>query len=184
MKKTIFTFSAIAVVCGAVFLACSKDDNSATHVGYASQNGTGNNPDPNHTSTTSGLTTAGSTTSSTSTNTTPPAVYSVTLTTGSGPVSSTVTSVCAGSSMYGSSSNSLIGSINISFPATPTAGSYNVVSSNPVAGQVLVSYNGSNYASSGTVSIAVVGGKNVATFNNVTGTSPTSFTLTGGFGCP
>jgi len=191
MKKTIFTFCSVAVVCGAIFLACSKDDNSATHVGYASQNGTGNNPDPNHTNTTSGVTTSGSTTgttgsttSSTSTNTTTPTTYSITLTTSSGPATGTISSsFCGGTAMYGTCSNTQIGSLTVTFSAAPSAGSYNVVPSSPASGQAMVSYNG-NYATGGTVSISVVGGKNVATLNSVTGTTPTSFTLTGGFGCP
>ena len=55
-----------------------------------------------------------------------------------------------------------------------------VVSSGPSSTEVLVAVNG-NYASGGTVTITVSGGKNVATFNNVT---CSSYTLTGSFTCP
>lgn len=189
MKKTVFTFSAIAIVCGTIFFACSKDDNSATHVGYASQNGTGTNPDPNHTNTTSGVTTAGTTTSgsttgsTTSTNTTTTAA-TVTLTTSSGPATGTITSsTCGTNTMNGTCNNTLISNISLSFSGAPSLGSYNVVPNAPTAGQVLVSYNG-NYASAGSVLITVSNGKNVATFVNITGTTPASYTLTGGFGCP
>lgn len=193
MKKTIFTFCSIAVVCCAIFFACAKDDNSITHVSYASQNGngTGGNPNPNGLPSSSGYgtaTTSGSTTSSTSstsgtTTGTTPVVNSVTITTSSGPATSTITGQTCGSTYMNGNGTAQIGTISLSFSTAPAAGTYNVVSNNPGATDVLVSDNG-NYASGGTVTITVVNGKNYATFNNVTGTAPTSFTLTGGFGCP
>jgi hypothetical protein len=182
MKKAIFTICSIVLVCCAIMMSCTKDDNSATHVGYAVQSGygTGNNPNPNGLPYVPPVTT----TTTAPTNTTTPTVYSVTLTTSSGPLSGTISSSsCGGTSMDGTCSNTQIGSLSISFPTPPAAGPYTVVSSLPTSGQAIVSYNG-NYASGGTVTITIVGGKNVATFNNVTGTTPTSYTLTGSFSCP
>ena len=182
MKKTIFTLSAIVVVCVGIIMACSKDDNSITHVGYAAQAGygTGHNPNPNGLPSTSGYGTA--TTGGSST--TPPN-YSATLNLSSGPVTGSVTSTtCAGTGMYGTCSNTQIGTITVSFPSAPVAGTtYSVVPSLPAGNQALVSCNGYT-GTGGTVSISVVNGKNVATITNVTGTSPTSFTLSATFSCP
>ena len=180
MKKTIFTFSAIAIVCGAIFFACAKDDNSAIHTTYVSQAGTGTNPDPNHTAgTTSGVTTAG-TTGSTTTNTTAP-TYSVSLAnTSTVTLSGTISGQsCSATSMSGTASS--IGTISLSFGTTIAAGSYNVVSTLPSAGQVVVNISGT-YADGGTVTVTVVSGKNVATFNSVTN-STAGTTLTGSMGC-
>src|ERR1700749_3662512 len=95
MKKTIFTFCSIAAVCCAIFFACAKDDNSITHVTYASQtssNGTGGNPNPNGLPATSGTgVTTPATTGSTTSATITPVVNSVTLTTSSGPATGTIT---------------------------------------------------------------------------------------------
>ncbi|MEO8762073.1 MAG: hypothetical protein ABI388_11280, partial [Bacteroidia bacterium] len=136
------------------------------------------------TNTTSGATTAGTTGSTTPTNTTTTSAATVTLTTSSGPATGTITSsTCGTNTMNGACNNTLIGNISLSFSGSPSLGSYNVVPNAPTAGQVLVSYNG-NFATGGSVLITVTNGKNVATFVNITGTTPASYTLTGGFGCP
>jgi len=120
-----------------------------------------------------------SSSSSTPTGTTAPA-NTVTLTTSAGSLTGTITPSCYTTSMYGTCSNIQIGSVNLTFPAAPTASTYSVVSNAPTSSQVMVAVNG-NYALGGTVAISVVSGKNKATFNNVTSST---FTLTGSYSCP
>ena len=147
MKKTIFTVCSILTVCTIVFLACTKDDNGKTQVSYASQSsyGSGNNPNPNNLPSSSGYSTAG-TTGSTTTSTTTTTYGSFNDGTSHTFTGSTA---CGSATMVGTYSG---GTISITFPSAPTAGTYSLVASGPTAGQAVMSAFGSTCTGSITVS--------------------------------
>ena len=71
--------------------------------------------------------------------------------------------------MYGTTNiPTQVGQIGVSFSAAPSAGNYNIVSNNPNSTQAMVNVGG-NYASSGTITVSVVGGKNKVVFNKPCG---------------
>jgi hypothetical protein len=182
MKKTIFTACSIAIVCCAIIMACTKNDsNTITHVGYASQMGTGGNPNPNQipatsgygtTTATTGSTTAGTTsgTTTSTTNTTTTAPYGSMTYSGTAIPSTTVgfvsSTACGQATMTGTSA-SPAHTLVITFASAPAVGTYTIVSSNPPStGNASVSFDGT-FAQSGTVVVsAATGGKFTATFTN------------------
>lgn len=185
MKKTIFTFCSIALVCCAIIFACKKDDNSATHVGYASQMGTGTNPDPNHNST-SGVTTS-TTTVPTNTNANVPTTTSFTV--NGTAAQSAGAGETPGSGIYDVAiTDATLGKINIDFNAKPTAGTYTINNNIPIANLqcefgYLTPSSVSTAPSSGVVHVAVSSGLTTVYFSNIVcldGSSPpNSYTVSG-----
>src|SRR6185312_6225782 len=183
MKKTIFTFCSIAIVCCAIFFACAKDDNSITHVTYVTQTsgGTGGNPNPNGLPSSSGYgtttaTTAASTTGSTTSGTTTSPTdttrthFSIDGTAAGNP---TVGSpACSGSYYVTCFDGSGTPSIQITFPGTtvPAGGNYTIVSGTPSGNQcnfLLTNSTGSSSASAGTVTVTILGTSNTAAFTSI-----------------
>ena len=190
MKKTIFTFFSIAVVCCAIFFACAKDDNSITHVTYASQSsgGTGGNPNPNGLPSSSGYGSTTATTAATTGATTGSTTSSTTSGTTTSPTNTTTTNFTIDGTAAGNptaSSQSQLGnyyvtcfdgsgtpSIQITFPGTtvPATGNYAIVSGTPSGNQcnfLLTTAAGSSSASAGTVSVTILGTSNTAAFSNI-----------------
>ncbi|MBS1647934.1 MAG: hypothetical protein JST67_11390 [Bacteroidetes bacterium] len=176
MKKTVFTICSVAAVCCAVIFSCSKDDNSITHVTYASQAGTGGNPDPNHTAgTTSGATT------STPTNTTP--VNPTGSMSVNGTSESTTDNGAASGSNFilkGTASAGDIVKITFSGSSAPASGSYAIVASGPSTGNCTFTYFDASLnsypASTGSVSVTA-GSPNTCTFSGIS--CGTTYTLSG-----
>ena len=192
MKKTIFTFCSIAIVCCAIFFACAKDDNSITHVGYVTQtsggttSGTGSNPNPNGLPSNSGYgtttaTTAATTTSATTT-TTPPSTLTIngtptTMTSQGAPVSGyyQVTTKPSGT-------NPQVVLVFATLAAPPT-GSYNVINTPPTTGLCQFNFTDVNGISgspmAGSVSVTA-GSPNVCTYSNLVCTcGANTYTLSG-----
>ena len=132
MKKTLFTVCSVVAVCAAVFMACTKEDDGKTKVSYASQStyGSGNNPNPNNNPSSSGYSTG----SNTSTTTSPPPPTCTKSLTFDGTACSGVSSNISGNTVIESAG---CGSVLIAFSGTsaPTAGTYSIVISSPIAGQ-------------------------------------------------
>jgi hypothetical protein len=196
MKKTVFTFCSIAVVCCAIFFACAKDDNSITHVGYVSRtsggssSGTGGNPNPNGVPSNSGYgTTTGTTAAATTTSGTTTAGTTTTGTTVTSPYGSIsynsstvgfVSSTACGSATMSGTSSAPVNTLNITFANPPAVGNYNIISFSPTnSTDVSVAYDGT-FAVSGTVVVTSSGGKFTATFTNV---SFGTFTASGSLTC-
>ena len=189
MKKTIFTFCSIAIVCCAIFFACAKDDNSITHVTYVSQTsgGTGTNPNPNGAPSNSGYgtttaTTAATTTSNTTT-TTPPSTLTIngtpTTLTGQGAPVSGYYQVTAKPS---TGTNPQLALVFATLAAPPT-GSYNVVNTPPATGQCQFNFTDTNGVlgspMAGSVSVTA-GSPNACTFSNLVCTcGANTYTLSG-----
>jgi len=180
MKKTIFTFSAIAIVCSAIFFACAKDDNSAVHTTYVSQSsgGTGTNPDPNHTNTLTTTPNSSVTPTNTTTN------FTVD---GAAAVSPTASGSVNSSNFFQilSLNNTASTSIQIVFSNAnaPATGAYNIVSAAPGANQCqfILTTSGSNVstASSGVVNITTGSPLNTASFTGIICTGSSNHTATG-----
>ncbi|HKC68534.1 MAG TPA: hypothetical protein VKG26_09900 [Bacteroidia bacterium] len=193
MKKTIFTFCSIAAVCCAIFFACAKDDNSITHVTYASQtssNGTGGNPNPNGLPATSGtgVTTATTGTTTGSTTSTPPG--------GSGSFTAnstnyTLTMNCAlNGGAYFVTGTSGTTQLEVAFSSQPTTSGTYIASQFPSGTtncQVQVVIGGTQYFGTGTgnVTVTVTGGVVSVSFTNlvVSTSGGTNLTITGSMGC-
>ncbi len=165
MKKNIFSICSIALVCCAIIMSCTKDDNSALHVGYASQPGYGggNNPNPN------GLPYVPPVTTNTTTTTPPPTTYGSITTSASAAASFTTSPACS-SAVWSSSAGG--NTLTLTFSAPPSSGTYSIVTSSPISGQVTLNY-GINTAQSGTVTVS----GSTATF---TGAVFPSFSVTAG----
>ena len=168
MKKTVFTISSIIALCSMIFLACNKEDNTSTKVTYANQPGVGSggNPNPNSNPSSSGFSTAGTTggtTSSTTGGTTTTTGYG-SLTDNGSNFTFTTSSACGSPTMTGTSSD---GTLQLSFMAAPTPGTYNCVSSCSVSTDVVFVYGGATAPVGNTVSVTTVSGKTHATFSNV-----------------
>lgn len=184
MKKTIFTVTSIAVLCSAIILSCTKEDNSATKVTYTSQaaNSTGNNP-ANHggsTSATTGAVTAGTTSGSTSSTTsstsgsttstnTATANFTVNGTAASGVTSSGAVNF-AGYQVSVTDANGDIITILFNASAAPPSGNYSITNNTPSATQCNFSYqpNGSASASAASGIVKVTAGSsNTAVFSGI-----------------
>jgi hypothetical protein len=158
MKKA-FTITSILAVAMVIAFACKKNDAPAA-------------------------TTPAATSSSSTTGSTTGTANTCTLTTSAGGMTGTLTASCNVSSMYGSNNNTSIGPITIAQSSTVAAGNYAVVASSPSASQVMVQING-NFATGGSITVSLPGGKKKAVFNNITGMiSTTNYTLTGNLTCP
>jgi hypothetical protein len=180
MKKTIFTFCSIAVVCCAIFFACAKDDNSITHVTYVSQtssSGTGGNPNPNGvpsnsgygttTATTAATTTSGTTTAPTNTTSTN---FNVDGTAASSPTASG--SGSSGSYIVLSMDNTGYPQVQITFPGTsaPASGSYSIITGTPNANQcdfLLTTAAGVFSSALGGSVTVTAGAPNTVVFSNI-----------------
>jgi hypothetical protein len=187
MKKIIFTFCSIAIVCCAIFFACAKDDNNITHVTYVSQTkgGTGSNPNPNGapsnsgygtTTATTATTTTGSTTSTTSGTTTAPTNTTTTnfSVDGSAATPSTPNAVASGGNfVILCIDNSGDPQVQITFPGTsaPISGNYTIVSGTPTGNQcnfLVTTTLGASGASAGTVVVtAATSPNNTAAFGSI-----------------
>jgi|ERR1700757_2287564 len=180
MKKTIFTFCSIAIVCCAIFFACAKDDNSITHVTYVSQSsgGTGGNPNPNGNPSNSGY---GTTTATTSTTTTSTTTSSTNTTTTNFTVDGTAASSPTANGLAQSGNyfvtafdNSGTPSIQITFPGTsaPASGAYAITTNTAIAGNQcnfsITTATGTSSASTGTVNVtAAATPSNTAVFSSI-----------------
>ena len=202
MKKTIFTFCSVAIVCCAIFFACAKDDNSITHVSYAAQNGngTGNNPNPNGLPSNSGYgtttaTTAASTSGSTTSSTAGTTTSSTTTTSGSGSFTAngttyTLTMNCGlNGGAYFVTGTSGSTQLEVAFASQPTASGTYIASQFPSGTtncQVQVVIGGTQYFGTGTgnVTVTVTGGVVSVSFTNlVLSSGSNNLTITGNMGC-
>lgn len=195
MKKTIFTFCSIAIVCCAIFFACAKDDNNITHVTYVSQTkgGTGSNPNPNGAPSNSGYGTTTATTATTTGTTTGTTTAPTNTTTtnftvdGSAATPSTPNAVASGGDfVILCIDNSGNPQIQITFPGTsaPVSGNYTIVSGTPTGNQcnfLVTTTLGPSHASGGTVVVtAATSPNNTAAFGGISCTgSGGSHTVTG-----
>ncbi len=184
MKKTLFTICSIALVCCAIIMSCTKDDNSIKHVGYAVQSGygTGNNPNPN------GLPYVPPVNSHTNTPTPKDTSGSVSINGGTafslkdhGSNSFGFYGI-AGAPASGGSNPSL--SIDFSSISAPTSGTYTIVSSGPSAGQCQFNFTDAlgiaGSASTGTVSVSVGTSNSTCSFSSIICVcGSTTYTLTG-----
>ncbi|MFI5141237.1 MAG: hypothetical protein ACHQII_02675 [Bacteroidia bacterium] len=191
MKKTIFTFCSITVVCCAIFFACAKDDNSITHVTYVTQStgGTGGNPNPNGNPSNSGYGTTTATTAGTTTSNSITPTSNLTI---NGSATSMKSTGAAVSGYYqittkpatGTASNPQVALVFPTLGVPPTA-SYNAVGAPPVTGQCQFTFTDAsgNPGSPSTGSVSVTAGTpNSCTFSNIVCTcSGTTYTLSGTF---
>jgi hypothetical protein len=185
MKKTLFTICSVALVCCAIIMSCTKDDNSATHVGYASQPGygTGNNPNPN------GLPYQTPTVSPTNTTTPKDTAGSISINGGSafslhdnGNNSIGFYGIY-GKPASGSSSNPSV-SITFATSSAPTSGTYTIISTFPSTGQCNFNFTdaggNSGSAAAGTVSITAGSPNSTCGFSNIICVcGANTYTLTG-----
>ncbi|HEY1039844.1 MAG TPA: hypothetical protein VGF30_10590 [Bacteroidia bacterium] len=194
MKRKLFVIFSFVLLSSLVFIACNKDDQDGLTVGFADQQGTGNNPDNTSSATNGGATTSttvGSTSTTGSTSLTSGSTTSTTATTSStSSTSGSTTTPPVGnwfkmnSTLYNctsvtggpyNNSWSVIGrsaagdTSVVSFLAIPNAGTYTVVFGIPSVQSectvVSTTSTSTIVGMDGTVTVSLVGTKRKVVFN-------------------